>query len=205
MSNAFVRGVEPVPYRPHGLPVAAYATYAQAQRAVDRLSDEGFPVEQVAIVGTDLRMVEQVTGRLTQGRAVAAGAASGAWFGLFVGLLLALFAPQGSSWLAAIVTGVVVGVAFGATMGFVGYRATGGRRDFTSRSAIVAARYEVLVRGQRINEGRALLERLAAEPDGAPLLRDTTPAGTSQPSSVSSSAVAAAGPSASPDVPDRPA
>ncbi|HSK54286.1 MAG TPA: general stress protein, partial [Jiangellales bacterium] len=74
---------QPLPYRPSGLPIGSYETYTEAQRAVDRLSDAEFPVEYVSIVGTDLRMVEQVTGRLTRGRAVAAGAASGLWFGLF--------------------------------------------------------------------------------------------------------------------------
>jgi hypothetical protein len=48
-------------------------------------------------------------------------------------------------------------------MGLAGYAATGGRRDFVSRSGIVANRYEVLCRGPRIEEARAILERLAAE------------------------------------------
>src|SRR5215813_13299280 len=71
--------------------VASYTTYEQAQAAVDKLSDERFPVENIEIVGSDLRLVEKVTGRLTRGRAAAAGAASGAWFGLFIGLLVGLF------------------------------------------------------------------------------------------------------------------
>ena len=152
-----------LPYRPNGLPIASYETYPEAQRAVDRLADEGFPVEYVAIVGTDLRMVEQVTGRLTRGRAVAAGAASGAWFGTFVGLLLGLFAPEGSAFLGILVSGIAFGAVFGAVMGMAGYAATGGRRDFLSRSGIVANRYEVLCRGPRIEEARTVLERLAAE------------------------------------------
>ena len=65
--------------------VASYPTYAEAQRAVDSLSDAGFPVEFVEIVGYDLRQVERVTGRLTTATATGAGAASGAWFGLFIG------------------------------------------------------------------------------------------------------------------------
>src|SRR5262245_33571696 len=49
--------------------VATYETYAEAQRAVDYLSDNGFPVQHTAIIGTDLRLVETVTGRLTIARA----------------------------------------------------------------------------------------------------------------------------------------
>ena len=154
---------QPLPYRPSGLPIGSYETYPEAQRAVDRLSDEEFPVEYVSIVGTDLRMVEQVTGRLTRGRAVAAGVASGLWFGLFVGVLLSLFAPEDSSFLSIIALGLVIGAVFGAVMGLAGYAATGGRRDFVSRSGIVANRYEVLCRGPRIDEARTILERLDAE------------------------------------------
>ena len=40
--------------------VASYDDYAEAERAVDYLSDHGFPVERVAIVGHGLRYVEQV-------------------------------------------------------------------------------------------------------------------------------------------------
>ncbi len=59
--------------------VARFDDYDSAQRAVDRLSDDGFPVEKLDIIGTDLRLVERVTGRLTKWRAAAAGALSGMW------------------------------------------------------------------------------------------------------------------------------
>ena len=45
--------------------VASFGTYEEAQEAVDRLSDDGFAVESLDIVGSDLRLVERVTGRLT--------------------------------------------------------------------------------------------------------------------------------------------
>ena len=54
--------------------LAVYDTYEQAQRAVDHLSDEEFPVENLLIVGTDLKRIERVTGRLTWGRVALAGA-----------------------------------------------------------------------------------------------------------------------------------
>lgn len=167
---------EPLPYRPHGLVVASYGTYLDAQTAVDHLSDNLFPVEQVAIVGGDLRLVEQVTGRLTRGRVVAAAAASGAWFGLFVGLLLGIFTTDGSlgGWLQVVVAGVLIGAFWGGVLGLVGYSASGGRRDFSSRSGVVAERYDVVVHGQRIDEARRML--LSLEADGGPrLLAQPTP------------------------------
>ena len=66
--------------------VARFDDYESAQRAVDQLSDDGFPVEKLDIVGSGLRLVERVTGRLTRGRAAAAGALSGLWVGLLFGV-----------------------------------------------------------------------------------------------------------------------
>ncbi len=171
------RSREPLPYRPHGLVVASYATYLDAQLAVDHLSDSHFPVEQVAIVGNDLRLVEQVTGRLTRGKVVAAAAASGAWFGVFVGLLLGLFTTEGSlgDWARVVLAGVLIGAFWGGVLGLVGYAATGGQRDFSSRSGVVAERYDVLVHGQRITEAHDMLIRLGT--DGGPRPLAAPPAG----------------------------
>ena len=144
----------------NGVQVGSYDDYAAAQRAVDFLSDEKFPVENVTIVGSDLRMVERVLGRLTMGRAAAAGAASGAWFGLFVGLLLGIFADDGN-WLGSVLTGLLFGLVFGAVAGAVGYSATRGQRDFTSTSQVVASRYDVLCAPQVAEEARAHLARLS--------------------------------------------
>jgi hypothetical protein len=66
--------------------VASYSNYREAEHAVDWLSDQGFPVERIAIVGTGLRYVEQVAGRVTTARAALTGAGQG----LLIGLLFAL-------------------------------------------------------------------------------------------------------------------
>jgi hypothetical protein len=144
-----------------GVQVGSYDSYEQAQAAVDYLSDEKFPVENVTIIGTDLRMIEKVTGRLTWGRAIGAGAVGGAWWGLFVGLLLGIFAGSGVSWLGAVLGGLLIGLVFGALFGAVGYGATQGRRDFTSTSQIVASRYDVMCNPAHAEEARAQLARFA--------------------------------------------
>lgn len=153
------RRVPPVPTPPKGVEIAAYETYLEAQRAVDHLSDEQFAVQHVTIVGTDLRMVERVTGRLTYPRVAGAGAASGAWFGLFVGLLLSLFA-QGASLASTLLPALLIGAGFGMLFGVISYSFTGGRRDFTSTSQIVASRYAVLCAGSHAEQARAVLSRL---------------------------------------------
>src|ERR671938_679534 len=127
-----------------GVQVGSYDSYEQAQAAVDYLSDEKFPVENVTIIGSDLRMVEKVTGRLSWGRAIAAGAAGGAWWGLFVGLLLGIFSTSGTAWIGSILTGLVIGLVFGAAFGAMGYAANRGRGDLTRHGQIVASRYDVM-------------------------------------------------------------
>jgi hypothetical protein len=159
-----------VPTPPRGESIARYDTYLEAQRAVDYLSDNHFPVQFVTIVGTDLRMVERVTGRLTYGRVALAGAASGAWFGLFVGLLLSLF---GDGTGLTVIPAVLIGAGFGIFFGVISYAFTRGRRDFTSTSQIVASEYQVLCLQE--HSGQAI-EMLHSLPGG---IGRGTPAGSS--------------------------
>jgi len=125
--------------------VASFTSYEQAQAAVDRLSDDGFPVEHLDIVGSDLRLVERVTGRLTKGRAATAGLASGAWFGLMIGLVIGLFTTD-ANWIGVVLGGIVIGAVWGALFGYAGHAATRGRRDFSSTKALVAMKYDVIAR-----------------------------------------------------------
>jgi hypothetical protein len=136
--------------------VASYSTYAEAQRAVDSLSDAGFPVEVVEIVGHDVRLVERVTGRLTNARAAGAGAASGAWFGVFIGLLVGLF-TTGPEWLGLVLGGLLIGALWGAAFGFFAHWATRGQRDFSSVSNLVAGRYELTVPDDQAQRAHELL------------------------------------------------
>jgi hypothetical protein len=136
--------------------LGVFDNYADAQKAVDFLSDQEFPVENVLIVGTELRQVERVTGRLTWGKVLGAGALSGAWLGLLIGAILSIFA-EGSSVLVTILGGVAFGVAFGIISGGLGYSATRGQRDFSSVQKVVATKYEVLVEHKFLADGTSLL------------------------------------------------
>jgi hypothetical protein len=148
--------VDPTATQPAGQTVASYATYAEAQRAVDALSDAGFPVEVAEIVGYDIRLVERVTGRLTNARAAGAGAATGAWFGLFIGLLVGLF-TSGPEWVGLVLGGLLIGAFWGALFGFFAHWVTRGQRDFESVSNLVAGRYELTVPADQAQRARELL------------------------------------------------
>src|SRR4249919_373501 len=118
------------PEIPRGIPIGTYPTYLRAQEAVDYLSDHEFPVENVSIVGSDLRLVENVTGRLTRQKVVSTSAATGATWGLFMGALLLLFGSGVS--VVVLLFAALLGAGFGAGSGWMAYAATGGNRDFTS-------------------------------------------------------------------------
>ncbi|MGZ4427980.1 MAG: general stress protein [Nocardioidaceae bacterium] len=139
--------------------LGVYDKYEQAQKAVDFLSDNQFPVQNCMIVGTDLKQVERVTGRLTTGRVAVGGLLSGVWMGLFVGLIFSLFDKNGSA-LAIILATALFGALFGLIWALVGYAATRGQRDFSSVSQIVATRYEVLVEHKVAQQGRELLAKM---------------------------------------------
>ena len=151
------RGPLGLPTPPKGWPVGSYPTYAEAQKAVDFLSDNQFPVEQMTIVGVDLMQVERVTGRLSWGKVLAGGVLSGAWLGVFIGLVLGLITGNPGQ---ALVTGVIAGVVFGLITSSIPYAMTKGTRDFSSTMQLVAGRYDVLCDPQSAERARDMLSRL---------------------------------------------
>lgn len=121
-----------------------FGEYTEAQKLVDRLADSGFEVKHLRIVGTGLRTVEQVTGRLTTGKAALLGAASGAWFGLLVGVVFSLFSVA-AAWYTVLIGAVLLGAGWGMIFGAIGHWATRGRRDFSSVRGMEATSYSVMV------------------------------------------------------------
>jgi len=137
--------------------LVSFEDYAEAQKAVDTLSDAGFPVQNVAIVGVDVRIVESVLGRLTWGRAAGSGMLSGAWFGLLIGLFVGLFSSTTGSVVPLVGLGLLYGAAFGIVWGLVGHAMSRGRRDFISRQQLLASRYDVLCEQAVIGEAKKIL------------------------------------------------
>lgn len=136
--------------------VASYASYAEAQTAVDQLAAAGFPVQEIEIVGSGLRSIEQVTGKMTAGRAALGGAGTGAWIGLFVGLLVGLFTP-GPAWLGLMLGGLLIGAAWGATLGLFLRWLSRGHHNFSSLHTVVATRYDVIALDGTASQARATL------------------------------------------------
>jgi hypothetical protein len=148
-----------VPTQRHRRTIAVFDKYADAERAVDRLSDLRFPVERVAIIGDDLQMIEQVTGRLNYGGAALKGAASGALPGALIGWLFGLFDlinPLVASIVLAFY-GLIFGAVIGAVLGLIMHALQRGRRDFDAVTMMVPRRFEVVVDEDVAEEAARLL------------------------------------------------
>ena len=154
------------PEMPRGEVVGRYRTYAEAQKAVDYMSDEHFPVAMVSIIGSDLKSVEQVTGRLSYPRVALQGALNGIFFGAFLGLILTMFG--GPEMAASIVPTMLLGGAFFMLMATITYAMSRGKRDFTSTSRIVAGSYEVLAAPEVAGQARQVLGGMQGGPGPRP-------------------------------------
>jgi hypothetical protein len=138
--------------------LGTYETRAEAQRTVDFLGRRGFPVENVAIVGTDLKHIERMTVGVTAGRAAAAGAAAIAWLGLLLGILLWIFGSadgRGSSF--TVLVPIALGAPFGATLGLAAYLFTGGPRVRAVAGHVIPTRYELVCDHRIASNARELL------------------------------------------------
>lgn len=125
--------------------IRSFPDRASAARFVDGLSEFDVDVSGVQIVGSDVRLVEVVMGRLSWVRATLHGAVTGLLVGMLVGLFYGLFDP------VAPVTSAIFGLSFGALLGLVvgalfgaARRALRGSDGFESTTALTAGRYDVL-------------------------------------------------------------
>lgn len=134
------------PNEPARQVIATFDDYADAERAVDYLSDRGFEVNRVAIMGRDLEYVEQILGRVNYGWAALRGAGSGALVGALIGWIFGLF-----NWIAPLISafvlagyGLVFGAVVGALFGLLAHATQRGRRDFRSTSGLRPKSYDVV-------------------------------------------------------------
>lgn len=140
--------------------IASYTTYAEAQKAVDYLSDKNFAVEKTAIVAEGLKFVEQVTGRLNWGRVISTAAGSGALTGAIIGLLLGLLFP-GVPVMSIVIYGLIVGIITSIIFSALAYGMTGGQRDFSSVGGMQADRYNLMVDEGVADEAEGILRGMS--------------------------------------------
>ncbi|WP_123679282.1 general stress protein [Curtobacterium sp. PhB115] len=148
------RTAQAFPTLPKGDVLGTYDSYPDAQRVVAKLAESDFPVNQLSIVGNDLKTVERVTGKMTYGRAAIAGALSGLWLGIFFGIVLTLFSPSAGG---LILAAAIIGAAFGMLYGIVSFAITKRQRDFTSVHQVLATNYQIVVNPQLTGQAQNIL------------------------------------------------
>ena len=139
--------------------VGIFNSYADAQKAVDYLSDEKFEVQNLAIVGTELKSVERVLGRRNWGTVITQGLQSGVSTGLLVGLVMLIFTKP-TSYFALLLVSLAIGITLAIGFSAAGYAMTRGKRDFTSVTQTVATKYEVLCEHKVAAQARDLLSQM---------------------------------------------
>ena len=155
--------------------IASYTDYRDAERAVDWLSDQGFAVERSAIIGTVWRSVEQVTGRMTVGRAALNGAGEGMLIGALFALLFGIFF-SGPDFGELLVFSLAVGASFGGITGAIIQAAAGQDRNFGSTMTVATDHYEVQVDEGAAADAKRILATMPAG-DGAGVQQAMRPRG----------------------------
>lgn len=148
-----------------GETVASFPTYEGAQKAVSALIAGEVPARDIAVVGTGLRSVERVTGRLGYATAARSGAVNGLLLGLFFSAIFVL--GNSAVPVGAFVGVLFVGVALGMLLSLAAYAIVRRRRDFASVMQVIADHYEVTVLPTSIHRAREVLGA-RAEPAAAP-------------------------------------
>jgi len=129
---------------PEGQTLATFADYKLAVTYVESMIENDFPARLVSIIGTDLKSVESIKGKLGYGRVALSGALTGSWLGMFFGLVFGATGAE-AILLTNITAGVVIGAGIGMLINVIRFSLTKNRRGFISGQMVVAKKYEVVV------------------------------------------------------------
>jgi hypothetical protein len=152
------------PAIPNGEVLADFSQYAEAVAYVEKLVRNDFPAGFVAIVGSDLRSVERVRGKMSYARVAFSGAVTGAWIGLIYAFL---FGPAidtaniASDANGTLGSAIVIGAGVGMLFNVLRFSLSRNKREFVIQSSIVAAKYQVQVPANMLSQAN----EAAAKPD----------------------------------------
>ena len=143
---------------PQGEVVAEFSQYLEATQFVEKLVRHNFPAGAIAIVGSDLRTVERIRGKLSYSRLAIGGAVTGSWLGLIYGILFTGSTTAATAFEPAQYTGVVQAIVIGAGIGMlfnvIRFSLAKSKRSFVSQSAVVASKYQVQVPAALANQAK---------------------------------------------------
>jgi len=142
---------------PRGETLATFDAYASAQKLINSLVSDGVPFRSLSIVGTDVNLVERVTGKIGYGRAALSSAMSGSWLGVLAGLVFVIVSP--ADVITPIVAGGIIGAGIGMVVGMVLFTLAGSnRRSYRSMQQIVAKSYRVVVEPEAHQQALAAMK-----------------------------------------------
>ena len=142
---------------PRGETLATFDAYANAQKLINSLVSDGVPFRSLSIVGTDVNLVERVTGKIGYGRAALSSAMSGSWLGVLAGLVFVIVSP--TDVITPIVAGGIIGAGIGMVVGMVLFTLAGSnRRSYRSMQHIIAKSYRVVVEPEAHQQALAAMK-----------------------------------------------
>jgi hypothetical protein len=127
--------------------IGSYGTYAGVERAVAGLADGNYPVEKLAVVAHNLRLVRDSPEPARTAATLIDSAEIGALGGASLMLVFGMFNrddPIAAGMILALL-GFLIGALVGIAFGLVGHAVAKRGRHPISRS-LAAARYEILAR-----------------------------------------------------------
>lgn len=153
------------PGLPEGSALASFNSYQEAVSYVEKMIQNDFPARLVSIVGTDLKTVESIKGKLGYGRVSLSGALTGSWLGMFFGLIFgATGVATEQMVLNNVVAGVVIGSGVGMLINIIRFSLTKNRRGFISSQTVVAKKYEVIVPSDQVELAKKSAAATSSKP-----------------------------------------
>ena len=143
---------------PEGEVLAHFTNYREAVKAVEQLVENGFPPSMISIIGSDLKTVETLKGKLGYGRVALSGAVTGSWIGLFFGLVFGATSAAEQVVVTNLTSGIVIGAGIGMLFNVIRFSLAKNKRTFVSGQAVVAKKYDVVVPTGALNDAKKAMK-----------------------------------------------
>jgi hypothetical protein len=151
------RSISPV--IPQGVEVAEFEQYLEAVKFVDRIVSGSFPASFIAIVGSDLKTVERLRGRVSYARVALSGLVTGSWIGLIFGLLFTGTSDTTAAVnYSSLASSVILGAGLMMLVNVVRFSLNPNKRQFLSSSMVIAGKYVVVVPHDLADQARKAAE-----------------------------------------------
>lgn len=151
---------------PEGEVIGQFKNYRDAVKAVEQMIENGFPARLVSIIGSDLKTVETLKGKLGYGRVALSGAVTGSWVGLFFGLVFGVTSTTEQVVVSNLSAGIVIGAGVGMLLNIIRFSLTKNKRTFISAQSVIAKSYNVIVPVDQLSDAKKALKPVkdAAKP-----------------------------------------